>query len=473
MSAYVQPLPLRAAGGAALAAALAAGAVVGCVVAGDGLLAHARLVARVFGASAGDYPYAAAGAVFALVMLVATAPAWTGALWRRRTAFAVALVMLTSHLTALAAGPLNPLVGAIALAVGIWLVDLLAGRGLLPHSAFRTLCVLFFACALMSTIGAYPTDVLGGLIALAPKIVLAIVLAELLDRPEHVRFAVSAMLWAAALLAGVGLAQSAAYLLLGADYSLAEPSYRYASTPFGAMLRATGFSRTANQYAPPIGAACVMAAVLALATPGKRWRYAALFAITLAAVALSIVRGMWVATFAGLLAVPFLVKPRLTPVWLAAGLVIAVIALASGLASWTVQSITGLSEGGVAERAALAGAAMEAMASSPSGTGINNFAEASPTFERYPVHNAVLQVGAELGVPGLAVFVALLAWTAWRLAGAWRNARSPEVRSRLAALLAGFVTLAIGIQGEPMGYSQFLWIYLALSDAAARTAART
>lgn len=455
--------------------ALLAGAGVGALVAGDALLSHAPLGSRQFGTVLRDYPYFAAGTGFILALGATACLVWHDRVWQQRTPVVVALVMLTSHFTALSVGPLNPLTVAILLAVGVWLLEFLGRDAALPPSAFRTLAIVFLACILLSTLGAHPSEVFVGVASFLPKLVLAIVIAELLDDRNKVSFAVSALVWSAGLLAVIALAQVSAYVYFQLDFSLAEQDYRYYSTPFGPLLRASGFSHTANQFALPIGVACVISAYLAFTLAGwkRRVLFMVLVLVTAGAVALSIVRAMWISTLAGLLLLPFIAKPRLAPLWAGLVFVAFLIAVASGFAHWVIQSVVSLSEGGVTERVDLFGAGLKAMLDSPTGTGISNFGSASPTFERYPVHNAPLQVGSELGLPGFAVFVALLAWIAWRLLRAMLAAPDAETRARMGALLAGYVVLVIAIQMEPDGFSQFLWIYLGLAEAAARTVTKT
>ncbi len=129
-----------------------------------------------------------------------------------------------------------------------------------------------------------------------------------------------------------------------------------------------------------------------------------------------------------------------------------------------------LSEVSIVERWSLFRAGVDAMFSHPvTGVGIMNFARYSPTIERLPVHNAVIQVGSELGLIALVLYAALFLRTGARLAQAMRATADRVVRSELAGILAGLVGLGLVIQGEPMAYSQFVWIYLALGEAAART----
>ena len=69
----------------------------------------------------------------------------------------------------------------------------------------------------------------------------------------------------------------------------------------------------------------------------------------------------------------------------------------------------------------------------------------------------------------LVIYVALFLRTGARLVRAMRMTADRVVRSELAGILVGLVGIGLVIQGEPMAYSQFVWIYLALGEAAART----
>jgi len=450
--------------------ALLTGAAVGALVASEAVLSHASLTSRLVGTALREIGYLTAAVALLLVLVAASCVIWRVQIWRHRAVVVVGLVMLTSHLTAISAGPLNPLVIAILLAVGVWVLDFLAGNGSLSPSVFRTLTILFFAFVLGSTFGAHPSEVFEGVGSFLPKFVIAIVIVELLDERRKVSLAVSAMVWTTGLIAVVGLLQVGAYFFFQIEYSFAEPFYRYTETPFGTFLRASGFSNTAPQFALPIGVACVISIYLALTCAGRRLMFAVLGLVTAGAVGLSVVRGMWVATLAGLLLVPFIVKPRLTPVWVGLAFITFLVALTSGIGNWVYQSVESLTSGAsVTERVDLFAAGLKVMFDSVNGTGIYNFGPQSPMIERYPVHNAPIQVGSELGLPGLFVFLAVLAWIGWRL---WDAARrcAREDRTLMTALLLGYVSLVIAIQAGPFAFSQFLWIYLGLCEAAARLA---
>jgi hypothetical protein len=78
-----------------------------------------------------------------------------------------------------------------------------------------------------------------------------------------------------------------------------------------------------------------------------------------------------------------------------------------------------------------------------------------------------LQIGSELGLGGLLIFVLIMVWTVVRLVKALRACHGSPDRSWVAATLAGYLTMLIAAQTEPMGFSQTVWIFIALADSVA------
>lgn len=89
-------------------------------------------------------------------------------------------------------------------------------------------------------------------------------------------------------------------------------------------------------------------------------------------------------------------------------------------------------------------------------------------------HNTYLQVAAELGVPALAVFVAIL-WTAWRRArrtARWFEEAEDRVTASIAqALEAGIIAYAVGALFLSAEFAKQLWILVWMGLALARIAA--
>jgi len=93
-----------------------------------------------------------------------------------------------------------------------------------------------------------------------------------------------------------------------------------------------------------------------------------------------------------------------------------------------------------------------------------------------PLHNSYLMAGAELGVGGLLVLVALIG-VAWRqLAATARRFEAlgeTELASYARACLVAFIGVAVAMLGYPMlGSFRYLWLLLALAAALVRTAER-
>ena len=388
--------------------------------------------------------------------LSAARPARLGRWWAWRREAAILLVLIALHLGAVGAGPLNPMIVAIGVLGALWLMERLAT----PFAAWRPgvfmhLCLLFGAVVLLSAFGRQPGEILEGVVTFLPKLFLAIVLADLLTDRARAEGTLFAMLMVAALVALCALLQVGVFLLFDAEYTLADEFFRYSFLPDFTLLRATAFARTANQFAPPIlvaGVSSLMLAACRPAGPGQRWLLLCGL-LDLAAVALSMVRGAWLALLLCAVVLPLAWRPARLVRWGGLLLFGVVLAWAGGAWHWLA-------------------AGSRAMLTSFNGVGINNFAAQSPTFEAYPVHNAFLQVGSELGIPGLLVFLAVLGWVGGRLVRA-ATVASPfsapfSARVSAAAVAGGMFALLVLCSSEPLAYSQFLWIYLALCDAVAR-----
>lgn len=384
----------------------------------------------------------------------------------------VTFTMVSSHLVALGVGPVNPLSVSVLLILALWVYEQLSSpQRTMRFTAFNTLTILFFVAMLISTLNHHPADVFEGIIKTLPKLLLAWLLVDIIDEKYKARLAIKAVLWAAVLAALAGIAQVGVYYFFQLEYTLANENFKYVMTPIGPLLRASGLSLTANQFAPPIAVAGVMALYLGICRVTVMNRLI-LFPIALlcfAAVGLSIVRGTWIATLFAILCISFIAKPRWSFHWFSLAILVVAIAILTGFLSWAIKSVVGISESGVGERIILLTTGIDAMLNNPlTGLGIYNFGSVSPSLERYPVHNAMIQVGSELGITGFLVFLGMLVYLPVRIVRAKLKAHDRTDVNLLSALLVGYIALFVAIQAEPMAYSQFVWIYFALAEATAR-----
>jgi O-antigen ligase len=121
------------------------------------------------------------------------------------------------------------------------------------------------------------------------------------------------------------------------------------------------------------------------------------------------------------------------------------------------------------------------------GVGPNNFEVAEGTLSPFaarqqlgfgvrwtPAHNSYVQVGAELGIPGLVVFVAIIASAFGALRRSSRSAgadpqRSPQLMQALTASLIGFVVGAFFLS---LAYHEILYTLVALAVGLERVTAK-
>ena len=125
--------------------------------------------------------------------------------------------------------------------------------------------------------------------------------------------------------------------------------------------------------------------------------------------------------------------------------IVALIALA-GL-KWYPQGRNLGSSDALSYRIMMGRAAVNLMAAHPlEGVGLGGFYKRSGQLEN--AHNNFLQIGAELGLPALVLFVAIVVFALWQL---WKSSTGPPWTSPAAGLLAGLVAFLLTcILGHPL-----------------------
>ncbi len=401
------------------------------------------------------------------------------AIGRRLARIDLGALLLTAcigsfHLMALRIGPLNLLNVCIVLLLLWWLIDL-------QHTAdapretplLAHLLVAFAVLAMVSVLGAQQSP--RGLVALLPKLAMAWMMLRLLRTDTAVRLAVRALIVTAVLSAGVGMAQSAAFVLYGAELHLMEDeSPRFIAVLGFNFLRSSGLLSNPQAFCHVLSWGFLLLAYQCLVRPeGQRraslWAVGGLLVMA-AAIVLSFARGPWIAVALGLLAMPAVAWPRRAFHWFTALGVLAVIALCSGLLSAGLSAFRGFTLANTEARIELLATSIQMLGEHPwRGIGLANFQFFSPALERYPVHNAPMQVAAEMGVPGLLVFMAILCAPVAQAVGALKTASGPQAHLLKAVLLA-YLVYMIQIQGEPSGYSELLFFAVVLLHSTARMA---
>ncbi len=459
--------------GRRLGAATALGAGAGLVTAFDGPIAHAF-----------DWLWFARQVPYVLSLLVLAA-ALTGVLvarhrtllWRDQFALATVAIVFSLHLSAIDLGPINPLNIMIAVVCMLWLLHRFVDHtASWSPSGFFHLTVLFMACILASALNHDWRDILRGWVTLLPKLVLVLILTDILYDRRHVDLAVRALITSCAIAAIVGMVQSGLYFGYQLETTLVGPDEsRFVTIAGLPVLRAAGLQSTPHDYALPLAVAVPIALFLAGNAHGWRraWLVAAAF-LALVGVILSVVRGQWLGVSVGLVLLPLVARPRLTlALWAPLGIGLFAVAIASGLLPLAVRAVEGINESGSAVRLELLGVGIQAIMDHPlKGVGIGNFGSYFVNFERYPVHNALIQAASELGVIGGLTFVTALAWVAARLVNGIRAVSDADACHQLKALLVGYLCLLVAIQLAPAADNAFVWFYFVLADSAVRVALR-
>lgn len=459
--------------GRRLAAATALGAGAGLVAAFDGPIAYAFDWLWF----AQQVPYALSLLVLAAALAAALVVRHGTLLWRDQFALTTVAIVCSLHLMAVDIGPINPLNVLTVLVCALWLLHRFVDHtASWSPSGFFHLTVLFMACVLASALNHHWLDIVRGWLTVLPKLVLVLILTDILYDRRHVDLAVRALIASSAIAALVGMVQSGLYFGYQLEATLMAPDApRFVILSGLPVLRASGLQDTPHDFALPLAVAALIALFLAGNAHGWRraWFGGAAFA-ALVAVILSVVRGQWVGVFVGLVLLPLVARPRLTlALWVPSGIGLFAVGIASGLLPWAVGAVEGINEQGSGMRLELLGAGMRAVMDHPlNGVGIGNFPSYLPTYERDPVHNAVIQAASELGVIGGLVFFTALAWVAARLVNGIRAVSDADACHQLKALLVGYLCLLVAIQVSPSADNAFVWFYLVLADSAVRVALR-
>jgi O-antigen ligase len=191
--------------------------------------------------------------------------------------------------------------------------------------------------------------------------------------------------------------------------------------------------------------------------------------LVLTGIVLSFARGPWLASGAKLLLLPALARQRMAGWWFGLLAVALLAALVSGVGRSLFLRFGEFTSSSAEVRIQLLVAGMESLAEHPwRGVGLAGFGSLSPTFERYPVHNAPLQLGVELGLPALIVYCTLLLAPLFQAVRALRRCQDARAAHRLRALCLAYSALLLAIQADPMAYSEFVFFSAVLLDAARR-----
>jgi len=189
-----------------------------------------------------------------------------------------------------------------------------------------------------------------------------------------------------------------------------------------------------------------------------------------AALILSFARGPWAAIVIGLVVLPAVAWPRWAIHWFVLLGLLSLAGMSSGALTSVLSAYRSFTLTNTEVRVELMATGLQVVAQHPwRGVGLTNFAFYSPALERFPVHNSVIQVATETGIPGVLVFLAIMLTPVFQALRAVRVASTRNAHL-LRAMLLAYIVYLVEIQGEPGGYSELLFFSAAFLSAMARIA---
>lgn len=373
--------------------------------------------------------------------------------------------------------PWNPSSLVFLLLVIYWLAYRVMNPGeplQLPPVSWLFLALL--AVMFLSLVGRDP-GLLTGIFRHFAKFISPVLVIDLLNTKRRLYKLTKFYLALMGCIGFVGIMQQVIWRSTGVVLTLCEEGW---AAYRGALMRATGFAGHGNTYGEHVLIAGIVALFLLL-WKGRQYSSRSLVLIvsmTLFAAYFSYSRLVWVAGAVGVCLIPLLLKPRSAPAWLGGGALAAAISLRLPVIGDTILEI--LTVGGEAnfksftERIGLIKRGVEVMIMYPiRGAGLRNFASYDYVPESFPVHNAQLMIGSELGWPGLLLYTALVVWVIVHLTVAFRASRDPEFKGLLGGLLLACIVVAVLNQGSPMAYGLYMHHVFALGEAAALVGLRS
>lgn len=300
-------------------------------------------------------------------------------------------------------------------------------------------------------------------------VLVAFLFVNLIRTESHLALAIRAFMIIAFISASIGVLQILLHLYAGITINFASEAAEWKPTFLALSLRATGLTTWASWLADFLVLALPFMLFRLFNASTFRWRSIYLFAILvlLAAIFLTFTYAAYFAVVAIFVMFPFLYWPRRIVHFVVTLLLAAGVLQVAGAIEWAYER--GLSKvtqsAGMVERRVYLQSTLNEIARGPwLGAGIYAEEEFSENFYRKRVHNTGVQAWANLGLPGLLVFLAMMLTTLtqlWLMAAA---SHGPD-RQLFQALGLGVIASIVEMFAEPNLTAAILWFHLGLCQA--------
>jgi hypothetical protein len=402
-----------------------------------------------------------ASALLLLMLAVATYRSryW---LFEHRFQVAVVLLIVPGTINGLNIGRLDPFEFCVAALTLFWIgLALLEHRPILTPKPVITLLAALMVCGVSSMINGRQNTLffLPGFVA---KLAVVFLATNLIATPALLRMALKTLLTVAVVSALIAIASEIIYVTTGYAFTTVDaPKEWFKSTPLGNIFRVVALNRTPQM----LGHLMILGLALAICMPTTLPKRLLLFAPLSLALVLTLSAG---AIVSGLLVValsPFMLRPsgslHFVICYVSAGLV----AYLTGLLEWIFRTLLlPLAIDGIELRLQFIRIGWEALERYPVlGTGLNNYGRVDSL---YPIHNAYLQMMAEMGILSGILFLSLIAYVTISCAVIVRRSQDSDLSYWLKGLVLGMVGIGAHMLAEPFYMEVLPWVYIGLLASA-------
>jgi O-antigen ligase len=341
----------------------------------------------------------------------------------------------------------------------------------LPGVVFFGVALLLLDIPYLATPHVFgPVRFIINFISMAKGILVAFIFVNLIRTEYHLDATIRAFMVVAFLSALIGVGQVALNYFTGITINWASEAAEWKPNFLGMTLRATGLTTWPSWLSDFLVLA--MPFMLFRLCNARTLRWAAIYTVGILVMLGAIFLTFTYAAYAAIVLIfalfPFVYWPHRTIHFIVALLFAAVVFQLAGGFEWAYEEgLTKLLQTtGMVERKAYMHSTLNEIVRHP-WTGAGTYAEEefSENFYRKRVHNTGLQAWANLGLPGLLVFLAMtltILTQLWLMASATRGAE----RQRFQALGLGMLAMILEMFAEPNLTAPVLWFHLGLCQAA-------
>jgi O-antigen ligase len=340
-----------------------------------------------------------------------------------------------------------------------------------PGVVFFGLLLMLLNVPYIATPHIYPAPrYIVNFISFAKGVLVAFAVVNLLRTPRHLDIAIRAFIIVAVVSALIGIAQIVLNYFTGLMLSMTLEEAETKPNFLGTTMRATGLTTWASWLSDFLVLAVpfVLYRLFNARSLRSRLIHLAAMLILLAGIFFTFTYAAYFAIAVMFALFPFVYWPRKTVHFLLALLLAAgIFQLAGGFKWFYEDAVTGVTQSaGMIERRSYLRSTLSEIARNPwVGSGIYAEEEFSENFYRKRVHNTGLQAWANLGLPGLLIFVTMMLAVltqVWLMASALRGAD----RQLFQALGLGVIAAIVEMFAEPNLTMAITWFHLGLCQSA-------